>query len=277
MDCFLPCFLGVNMIHISFDDVHGCIYDLTVNQEAYNTVFSQPFLGCLQKWHLQYGAVFTLNCFNAFTKNPAYSITKFPRKYAKDLNENADWLKFSFHAENELLNYGDGRAGSSRLGTVTGDCPEEIVKAYEKFVNAILTAAGTDKAIDRVCRLGFFGGTRENVRALSQCPYGIYGLLGADDERISYYLDEKANCEIVKNRIYVDEELHLVHIHSQKRLERVTDLDAELQHLAELWKQGTEELEIFTHEYEFEHVKVTLEAYLAWAKKNKFTFGFYEK
>ena len=49
------------LMHISFDDVYECLYDITVNE--YNSAFENTMLADLKKLHEEYGAVFTLNCF----------------------------------------------------------------------------------------------------------------------------------------------------------------------------------------------------------------------
>lgn len=44
------------IMHISFDDVYECLYDITVNE--YNSAFENPMLADLKKLHEEYGAVF---------------------------------------------------------------------------------------------------------------------------------------------------------------------------------------------------------------------------
>ena len=62
------------IMHISFDDVYECLYDITVNE--YNSAFENSMLADLKKLHEEYGAVFTLNCFIKSSKQSNYDIAK---------------------------------------------------------------------------------------------------------------------------------------------------------------------------------------------------------
>lgn len=275
-------------IHISFDDVYECIYDITLKK--YSSLFENPFLGELYKLHEQTGAVFTLNCFNTCTKQPDYDIGSMPERYAKEWRENAGWLKLAFHAEDDMANYGDGLSGHSTLGQVMGDCEERAAQSYRKFTKAALRAAGTPEIIDRVTRLGFFAGTEKNILALKQCKYGITGLLCADDTRVSYYLEPGPNKQVWESGQYYDERNRLLFLRSELRLERVEDVSAQLKLLQSREAKGRKEalpesgagepaagsgiLEIFTHEYEYPNIRHILPAYLDWAVQRGYRFAF---
>lgn len=99
------------IMHISFDDVYECLYDITVNE--YNSAFENPMLADLKKLHEEYGAVFTLNCFIKSSKQNNYDIAKLPSRYKDELSSCADWLRFAFHAQDDNTRYDE-------------DCAEEI-------------------------------------------------------------------------------------------------------------------------------------------------------
>lgn len=257
-------------IHISFDDVYNCISD--ISSHNYSSVFDNSFLGDLKHFHDTYGAVFTLNCFNTYSKQPDYDISNMPDTYIEELSENSDWLKFSFHSEDENANYGSSE--NTSLGTAMGDCEETIKASYNKFTSAILNATGTANSIDRVARLGFFGGTENNVKALMECEYGITGLLAADDTRISYYLNDTDNNYLLKNYEYYDKNNDIKMFKSQVRLENVRDnkINAQFSLISSI---DSNMIEIFTHEQNYNNsVKARLEEYLKWAKNKNYGFAY---
>lgn len=255
-------------IHISFDDVYSCIND--ISSHNYGSVFENSFFADLKKFHDTYGAVFTLNCFNTCSNQTDYDISNMPDTYKDELASNSDWLKFSFHAEDENTNYGSSE--NATLGTATGDCVEEIKASYNKFTSAILNATGTQNSIDRVARLGFFGGAENNVKALMECDLGITGLLAADDTRISYYLSNDDNQDLLSNYEYYDKNNNIKMLKSQVRLENVKDNNAQFNIISSV---NSNMIEIFTHEQNYNSaVRDRLEVYLKWAKEKNYGFAY---
>lgn len=253
-------------MHISFDDVYRCLHDISTKE--YPSVFRNHFLHDLQCFHDKYGAVFTLNCFN---RCGDYDISNLPDSYREELSSASSWLKFAFHAETDRSNYGDGKLGTCLSGDITGEIPDKITASYVKFTTAVIRAAGA-KSIDTFVRLGFFSGTKANIRALQQCPYGITGLLSADDARVSYYLTEGENKQLLENGEYYDKDGRIKLIRSQWRIESVSNIDAELASLA---AKNSATLEIFTHEQRYDgQMKEKLAKYLKWAAKNGYKFEY---
>lgn len=244
------------IMHISFDDVYECLYDITVNE--YNSAFENTMLADLKKLHEEYGAVFTLNCFVKSTKQSSYDISRLPSRYKDELSSCADWLRFAFHAQDDNTCYDK-------------DCAEEIAASYKIFTDAVLNLTGNPKSIDTVTRLGFFTGNDANVNAIKNCDYGITGLLTADDERVSYYFSQDSNSFINTNDECYDIDKGLTLIRTHKRLESVKDTEAELQKLDEY---TGDMIEVFTHESEYSKVKNRLKEYVQWANNRGIGFGF---
>lgn len=254
-------------MHISFDDVYLCLKDITDNQ--YNSIFENSFFADLKKLHDDYGAVFTLNCFNAYSKDSSYSISNLPDRYAEEFKANSDWLKFAFHAENDKTIYGETSA--TRSGVLA--TPTQSVTSYNKFVSSIMQATGNNvESIDTVTRLGFFSGNNDNVSAMQNCEYGITGLLSADDTRLSYYFDNELNDYIIDNNDYYDTDKNLRLIRTQTRLESVKDTSSTLDGLM---NYSGDILEIFTHESEYKGSVVNrLKSYVEWAYQNGYGFDY---
>ncbi len=243
-------------MHISFDDVYSCMADITQNADTYASVFDNSFFGDLKQFHEQYGAVFTLNC---FMEASGYDISNVTDKYKTELSENSDWLKFAFHAKDSKTKY-------------TSDSVDTLKTQYKKFTDAIIRIADT-QSIDTVTRLGFFTGSINNMKALKSCEYGITGFLTADDDRTdNYYLNASDRSYVAENNFWYDEENDFLAIHTQKRLENVTDIDAELTSIGTIDNGAVTMVEIFTHESEYEHDKT--DKYLKWAKDNGYSFDF---
>ncbi len=251
-------------MHISFDDVYACLDDISDN--PYNSIFENSFFAELKKLHDDYGAVFTLNCFNTSTKNSSYDISNLPDTYRDEFASCSAWLRFAFHAESDTTAYGS-TSFSDNLAT-----PAECALSYNKFTSAIMHATGSAKSIDTVTRLGFFTGTLENVNAMIDCNYGITGLLSADDTRLSYYFDTALNDYILENNDYYDGQLNLRIIRSQKRLENVGNTQAALNSLTSC---NGNMIEIFTHEQDYKgSIPNRLKAYIEWAVNQGYGFGY---
>lgn len=54
---------------------------------------------------------------------------------------------------------------------------------------------------------------------MKAAKYGVQGLLGSDDERTSYYLNEEESSILVKNGSYLDSKHNLEFLTSLKRIE----------------------------------------------------------
>lgn len=263
-------------IHVSVDDVYLCLKELSDNADSFNSIFDNDFFAFLREMHEKYNAVFSLYCFNTAD---GWDISEVTDKFAYEFAENSDWIKFGFHAENADANYGDDDENGT-YGTAKGDCPDELSASYKRFLSGIERMTGNMyESIDHIVRLGFFGGTKTNVKALQQL--GITGFLGADSStRTSYYLDDAA--ELYKKGVVEDEAEGLLFLASQARLESVAkseqnnpgSVDNYLNRIENMTEP--EVIEVFTHEGRLsdENVRNMTEYYLAWAKNKGYGFDY---
>lgn len=253
-------------VHISFDDVYECMQDMTIHSKEYKSVFENRLFAWMQSMHNLYGAVFTLNVFNQVTFDEKYDISAFPNTYAEELRKNSHWLKFAFHAKDDMTKY-------------VIDDREAVQADYEVFVSAIMKATGwNEDSIDHVSRLGFFEGTLENLRALRDAKHGIYGFLTADnsDTRSSYFFDEERIHKVNQNGFFYEEEEELLFIKSQLRMEYVKSVEEQWKRIADY--KDCKVIELFTHEYCFHDaaVRELLEKYIVWAYEKGYGFDFTE-
>jgi hypothetical protein len=84
----------------SIDDNSFFLRD--VAQKGYNSLFDCFYLKALKELHAKYGVKFVLNCY--YTTEDGFDITQFPDRYKGEWQDNANWLRLSFHARANLPN-----------------------------------------------------------------------------------------------------------------------------------------------------------------------------
>lgn len=176
--------------------------DISERSSIYESIFDNPVFMFLREMNLRYGAIFTLYCILSVDN---YKIKHVVDKYKSDFINNASWLKFGFHSF-------DGRIYKYTL-------PWIAKKHYEVFVSEVLRFAGS-MSIDCVIRLHGFSGNQYVINKLIKSRYGIKGLLCADDNRKSYYLDKKINKSLFNGDYYYDKKKDIIFIKTDIRYEQ---------------------------------------------------------
>ncbi|MDD3586909.1 MAG: hypothetical protein PHQ75_06965 [Thermoguttaceae bacterium] len=74
-----------------------------IHQKNYTSIFECFWLNGLRKLHKNYGARFAVNCFYS-TPEKDFDMSMMSDKYKSEWNDNADWLRLTFHAKNEFPN-----------------------------------------------------------------------------------------------------------------------------------------------------------------------------
>lgn len=218
------------ILHFSFDDVAYTLHDLC--SSSYASVFEQPFLHDLRIIHQETGAVFTLYCFNRCTALPDYDIAHLPDHYCEELSAASQWLRFGFHAEDDLTRYAE------TSGALT---------AFLRSRDALTRFAGK-QSMDAFLRLGFFSGNQEAVNTLHTA--GVRGLYAADDLRLSYALTQPENDQVIRQGVYRDA-AGMVYIRTQPRLD--THTTQEVIAAVESNPAYRPLTEVFMHEYTYLH------------------------
>ena len=72
-----------------------------IHQQDYKSLFDSFYLSMYRELHQKYGSKFTLNIFNS-TPERDFVLADFSGKYKSEWEDNADWLRLAFHAENEF-------------------------------------------------------------------------------------------------------------------------------------------------------------------------------
>lgn len=245
-------------MHLSLDDFIDTLSDITKND--YNSIFENETFSYLKQLHDEYGVVFSLY---TFYESENFNLSLVTDKYSSEFIENSDWLKFGFHSYNSSTNYEDVSV-------------EKAANDYSSVVDELIRITGSAESIDSFVRLHFFAGSLNNVNAMAESSNGIKGLLGADDERRSYYLNDKANSYLYKYDYYKDKNLDF--LKTDLRLENIEDIDSTLDEIKQDPKyQNTNDIMIvFTHEQHLNkpEIQEKLLKIIKFAKENGYVFDF---
>lgn len=160
--------------HVSFDDVYVVLKDITENENSYESVFDNKFLGALKKMNDEYGAKFTLYIYDTYSEN-GFDLSEVSSKYKEEFIKNSNWLKFGYHTIEPTTSF-------DHLTSI-----DEFEESFIKVNNEIKRFAG-EASVTNVLRLNYFRANSEKIEYLFR--QGISGLLCSDDDRISYDLSD---------------------------------------------------------------------------------------
>lgn len=189
-------------INFSVDDVIGafCWLERTNAQ----TIYESFVFNVLRDIHIRYGIKIDAYC---IVKNNDKSLYNVSDKWIDEFKEAESWLRFGFHSYDMNSNY------NNSFG-------EEILNEYRTFENEIKRITGHEKCSDMV-RLHYFSGNRDVMYCLRKC--GIKTFLTADDDRVSYGLDENAINSLNSCGKWRDDNDDIEYIKTDFRIEHVLD------------------------------------------------------
>ncbi|MCC6286265.1 MAG: hypothetical protein IT249_00120 [Chitinophagaceae bacterium] len=195
---------------LSIDDNIRFLQDIAENTHAYTSVLDNPFLKGLKKLHDQYQTKVHINLFYQ-SVGEDFTISDFPDSFKKEWQENADWLRLSFHAYKE---FPDAPYKNASFDTVKKDC-DLIIGEIKRFAGDALLGPVTTVHWGEV--------TVEGSRAMRAAGYkGQLGYFNVDDDQptVSYYLDVEQRRHIKKRFIWKDEAEDIIFIRSSMVLDR---------------------------------------------------------
>ena len=158
---------AVGGFRISSDDNILFLADLTAHKEDYASLFENPYLAVYREAHERYGAKVHLNLFYEFaesdkqyfsTERPYFNLSMVTDKFKAEFEENADWLRLSFHSRaNTMRPYENTTA--EEIGTECEAVHREILRfAGEKTLSACTTlhfGAANGVAVEEMYRRGY--------------------------------------------------------------------------------------------------------------------------
>lgn len=252
-------------MHISVDDTIAIFEDINNNQHTYSSIFDNELLGYFKTLHDKYGIVVSFYCFYE-NNQQTFNLSQMTTKFQSDFQENADWMRFGFHGRNENIKYSEVSA-------------EESYQDYTQLTSALLKITGSTECLDNVVRLHYYAGTSENISVMASANNGIIGLLSADDDRLSYYLDEEQNSLLRTNDIYIDKNTGMLFTPTDLRMENITNIQRELSKFkTQPFERRIYPFIVFTHEWILSrrNVKHTLEECILYFFNREYDFAFPE-
>lgn len=244
--------------HISIDDSNSIFEDLTNNADLYNSIFDQPTLSYVKELHDKYGVKISFYVFYSWAvSKDGFTLSKATDRYQSEFSNNADWLKFGFHAKD-----------ASAYEAINDK--EEYVY-YTKTIRELRRIVG-DNSIDYFVRLDRYVADKNVVKVLHD--NGIVGLLIADDQSRSSYSLSQDETEKCYDDDWYEDDLGMKYTPTDIRVESIENDDQFYASLDFINKQ--KRIEIFTHEWKLEDMSV--KKYLSWysyiANKSGLDFSF---
>lgn len=173
------------------DDNIRFLQALSVGKDR--SLFSNPYLAVYKRLHEKYALKVQLNL---FYEMPGFDLSQMTDRFRKEWEENAHWLKLSFH---------------SRLENVDPYLTSGYREVYEDCAavhQEILRFAG-EKSLGKTTTIHYCQATEEGLRALRDHGIqGLLGLFGTDEEpRSSYSLPEEDAARLRRGEILHRREL----------------------------------------------------------------------
>ena len=90
-------------IHFSIDDSNDIFADLTAHSDYYDSIFQNQKLRYVKDLHDKYGIVVSFYVFYSWNvEKGMFSLSECTNRFKDEFTENAGWLRFGFHAKDEL-------------------------------------------------------------------------------------------------------------------------------------------------------------------------------
>lgn len=157
------------------DDNIRFLKDLT--EQKYTSIFDHPYLAMYKRLHDAFGLKVQLNL---FYQMEGFQLSQMSASYYSQWEENADWLKLSFHSDRENVRPYE----TSGYDEVYRDCQR---------VNREIVRFASPSALAKTTTIHYCYTTAEGLKALvDNQVQGLLGLFGSEEApRTSYSLEEE--------------------------------------------------------------------------------------
>jgi len=158
-----------------------------ITEENMNSIFDHPYPAMLRRLHERFGIKIQLNLFYRMTD---FDLSMASERYKSEWQENADWLKLSFHSDQE----NSFPYKNSGYDEVFHDC--------RAVHNEILRLA-SPASLAKTTTVHYCQTTPEGTRALADNGVkGLLGLFGTNEKPgTSYSLDDDMASDIRSGKI----------------------------------------------------------------------------
>lgn len=204
-----------------------------LNHFRYASAFDQPVLGFFRDLHNRYGIVVSCYCFGMFQ---GQNLTAITGAYRKELEENADWLRFGFHAAEDEVCYNS--CTSERAGS-----------DYEGVMDELNRIVGT-RTLTHISRIHRYHGSENALAAMDR--KGLRGLLCGSGaaENEAYFLNARQQAKLWKKGHIFHRETRLHFWKTDVRVEK----DETPQETLLRCLRRQRHVELFTHEWALDAV-----------------------
>ncbi len=159
-----------------------------IQKHEYKDIFECFYLKGLKALHRQYGTRFVLNCFYT-TPERDFNMTMMSDRYKSQWEDNADWLRLAFHAENEFPDEPYKNA-----------TPEKLAADFDLTAREIKRFAGRAYSPPGIIHWGTI--RPEAYKTLwergSRCLSGYFNRVGNKSWIVAFQLPDKV-CEYMEN------------------------------------------------------------------------------
>jgi hypothetical protein len=262
---------AANKYRISVDDNIWFLQNIAENRHTYRSIFDNPFLAVYKELHDRFG---TKVHFNIYDRCESFDLSQMPDTYKQEWQENADWMRLTFHA---LQNDPPKPYEFAEADEIMRDC--------KRVTEQIIRFAG-EQLLEPATTIHYGAATREGCRALRQ--FGFRGMAGffqlANGKPIvSYYLDNEQTEHLNGRDFWKDEREDLIFVKIDAVLDRLRLGDI-VPHLQQVKARRGEAafIELLIHEqYFYPHYRAyqpdyrdKLFAAAQWAQDNGYSPAF---
>lgn len=166
------------------DDNIRFLKELTENPRG--SIFDHPYLAMYKRLHEEFDLKIQ---FNLFYRMDGFDLSEVSAEYYSEFEQNADWMKFSFHSDRENIKPYE----LSGYDEVYNDC---------RRVNEQIKRFASPAALAKTTTIHYCLATAEGLKALADNQIvGLLGLFGSEEKpRISYGLSSAEATEIRKGQ-----------------------------------------------------------------------------
>lgn len=186
---------GYHTYRLGVDDVILCLENVAKNKDTYTSIFDDPFLSLFHDVHNTYGTHVHMHIYYE-TVDKSFNLSMFPEKYKDEFRQNADWLRFSFHARADRP-FSPYKNASYKQMMAEG-------RAVEREILRFAGAA----VMDHVTSQHFADSALPGTRAFRDLGFSVLdGYFVFDSEgrpRVSYYLDVEQTKHAATRDFWVD-------------------------------------------------------------------------
>lgn len=166
---------------------------------GYQSIFQHPYMALFRRMHEKYHAKFQFNMYDSYSAG-GFSLSQVPDRWSTEFEENADWMRFSFHARH-----------NDPAFPYESCAPQRLVQDFQAVMTQLRRITGK-AATNVTTTLHYVCAPREACAALKD--QGLRALIGMfyplpGREALRYYLTEEQAAQLQRTPLWYDEDIGL--------------------------------------------------------------------